>query len=174
MLYVSWGSSLPRGDKLTMAILLTPRPRLACDNFFEYIFESDPPNECNAPCRGDPSEVGGCGGPYIASTYAKDNSTFIIPAVVLSVGSWQGLGCYKSVEDTNVSKKDAGLTRFLSAIRPVLAPFSGESTPVTLLWNPALLPAKVRNSSSLASNSGGSAVRFIIYGVLDSNVLNER
>jgi hypothetical protein len=115
--------------------------------------------------------VGGCGGPYIASTYAKDNSTFIIPAVVPSVGLWQGLGCYKSVDDTNVSKKDAGdLTRFLSAIRPVLALFSGESTPVTLLWNPALLPAKIRNSSSLASNSGGSAVRFIIYGILASKV----
>jgi hypothetical protein len=45
-----------------------------------------------------------------------------------------------------------------SAIRPVLALFSRESTLGALLWSPALLPAKLRDSSSLASSSVGSAV----------------
>jgi hypothetical protein len=74
---------------------------LACDNFFEGIFESDPGDSCNKPCPGNPSEIGGCGGIEIttptASTYQKINSTFIIPTLVPSVGVWNGLGCYKSV-----------------------------------------------------------------------------
>ncbi len=100
----------------------------ACDNFFEYIFESDGNNECDVPCRGDPSEVGGCGGPYIASTYKRQNSAFIIPALVPSVGSWQGLGCYKSV-DVQMSRcrADSALV-----IRPVLVLFRSGSTLVTL------------------------------------------
>ena len=96
MLYVG---PRPRSE-IRGAVLLTSCP--ACDNFFENIFESDPNNECDAPCRGDLSEVGGCGGQYIASTYAKQNSTFIIPTPVPSVGLWQGLGCYKSVDKQNV------------------------------------------------------------------------
>jgi hypothetical protein len=79
-------------------ILLT---YLACDNFFEYIFESEPGNLCQTPCPGNPSEAGGCGGmdgfTPTASTYQKINSTFIVPALVPSVGVWNGLGCYKSV-----------------------------------------------------------------------------
>jgi hypothetical protein len=74
---------------------------LACDNFFEYIFESEPGNECETPCPGNPSEAGFCGGmdgyTPTASTYQKINSTFVIPALVPSVGLWNGLGCYKSV-----------------------------------------------------------------------------
>ena len=91
----------------------------ACDNFFERIFESmDPIVDCNAPCRGDPSEVGGCGGPYVANTYIRENSTFIIPALVPSVGLWQGLGCYKSVGvQAFRCRTDSAL-----AIRPVLSP----------------------------------------------------
>jgi hypothetical protein len=77
-------------------ILLTP---LACDNYYEYIFESDEP--CSTPCPGNPSEVGGCGGmdEWIptASTYQLINSTFVTPSLVPSVGLWNGLGCYKSV-----------------------------------------------------------------------------
>lgn len=67
----------------------------ACDNFFEQIFEST--DGCDAPCRGDPSEAGGCGGQYVASAYTKNNVTFIIPSIVPSVGQWESLGCYKSV-----------------------------------------------------------------------------
>jgi hypothetical protein len=74
----------------------------ACDNFFEYIFESDGGAEnCNTPCPGNSSEAGGCGGmegtTQLVSTYQKINSTFVIPALVPSVGLWNGLGCYKSV-----------------------------------------------------------------------------
>jgi hypothetical protein len=71
----------------------------ACDNFFEFIFESTP--GCLTPCPGAPWEAGGCGGSYdwqqFASTYHKINSTFIVPALVPSVGLWDGLGCYKLV-----------------------------------------------------------------------------
>ena len=68
----------------------------ACDNFFENIFESVPSDQCQAPCRGDASEAGGCGGSYTASTYKRDNSSdFVIPAMVESAGQWQALGCYK-------------------------------------------------------------------------------
>ena len=70
----------------------------ACDNFFEYIYESD--NVCHTPCPGDPSQVGGCGGIDdgipLASTY--QNTNFSFPSTVLSVGLWNGLGCYKSVQ----------------------------------------------------------------------------
>jgi hypothetical protein len=97
---------------------------LACDNFFEYIFESDGNNECDVPCRGDPEEVGGCGGPYIASTYMSQNSTFVIPALVPSVGLWQGLGCYTSVDvQTSRCRADSALV-----IRPVLVLFRSGST----------------------------------------------
>jgi hypothetical protein len=69
----------------------------ACDNFFEYVYESDEP--CSTPCPGNPSEVGGCGGIAdempTASTY--QNTGFSFPTTVLSVGLWNGLGCYKSV-----------------------------------------------------------------------------
>ena len=69
----------------------------ACDNFFEYIYESD--NVCDTPCPGDPSEVGGCGGIDdgipLASTYQNINFSF--PTTVLSVGLWNALGCYTSV-----------------------------------------------------------------------------
>ncbi|KAI9449281.1 hypothetical protein BJY52DRAFT_1227867 [Lactarius psammicola] len=72
----------------------------SCDNFFEHIFENVG-FSCNTPCRGNPSEVDGCGGLQDdqpkASTYQRVNSTFIIPAMVPSVGLWNGLGCYKSV-----------------------------------------------------------------------------
>ena len=70
----------------------------ACDNFFEYTYESI--NGCDTPCPGDPSEVGGCGGKEewqpLASTYQNVNFNF--PSTVLSVGLWDGLGCYKSVQ----------------------------------------------------------------------------
>ncbi|KAI9449280.1 WSC domain-containing protein [Lactarius psammicola] len=70
----------------------------SCDNFYEYIYENIP-GECNTPCPGNPSEVGGCGGKdfyqqSFASVYRKINSTFIIPALVPSVGLWNSLGCY--------------------------------------------------------------------------------
>ncbi|KAH9032994.1 WSC domain-containing protein [Lactarius pseudohatsudake] len=77
---------------------LTDGFQCSCDNFFEHIFESVPEDACNAPCPGNPSEVGGCGGKefgqQMASTYQKVNSTFIIPDLVPSVGLWNGLGCY--------------------------------------------------------------------------------
>ena len=79
-------------------IALTSLTYLACDNYFEGIYESDP-DACTTPCPGDPSEVGGCGGiDYgvpTASTYQKINSTFVTPTLVPSVGLWNGLGCYK-------------------------------------------------------------------------------
>jgi hypothetical protein len=82
-------------------IALTLLTYLACDNYYEYIFESDPGSSCASPCPGDPSEVGGCGGMELwiptASTYQLINSTFITPSLVPSVGLWNGLGCYKSV-----------------------------------------------------------------------------
>ncbi|KAH8985362.1 WSC domain-containing protein [Lactarius akahatsu] len=69
----------------------------SCDNFFEHVFENVGPT-CNTPCRGNPSEVGGCGGfddgQPKASSYERINSTFVIPALVPSVGLWNGLGCY--------------------------------------------------------------------------------
>jgi hypothetical protein len=71
----------------------------ACDNYFEYIFESEPGNACETPCPGNPSEAGFCGGmdgsTPTASTYQKINSTFVTPSLVPSVGLWNGLGCYK-------------------------------------------------------------------------------
>ncbi|KAI9439171.1 WSC domain-containing protein [Lactarius indigo] len=80
---------------------LTDGFQCSCDNFFEHIFESVPDGACNVPCPGNPSELGGCGGKELgqqmASAYQKVNSTFIIPALVPSVGLWNGLGCYKSV-----------------------------------------------------------------------------
>ena len=73
----------------------------ACDDYFEYTFESEP-GVCNMPCPGNPAEIGGCGGmeglTAIASTYLKINSTFVVPALVPSVGLWDALGCYKLVE----------------------------------------------------------------------------
>ncbi len=87
-------------------IALTLLTYLVCDNFFEHVFENVGFSSCNKPCPGNPSEVGGCGGEQdgqpMASTYQKVNSTFIIPALVPSVGLWNGLGCYKSV-DANLS-----------------------------------------------------------------------
>jgi hypothetical protein len=83
-------------------ITLTFLTYSACDNFFEYIFESEG-YSCGTqtPCPGNPSEAGGCGGMEdwtpTASTYQKINSNFIVPALVPSVGLWNGLGCYKSV-----------------------------------------------------------------------------
>jgi hypothetical protein len=72
---------------------------LACDNYFEYIFELT--SDCLTPCPGVSYEAGGCGGSYdlqqFASIYQKINSNFIIPALVPSVGLWDGLGCYKLV-----------------------------------------------------------------------------
>ncbi|KAN0133552.1 WSC domain containing protein [Lactarius tabidus] len=68
----------------------------SCDNYFENIFESV--SGCLTPCPGAPWEAGGCGGSYdsqqFASTYQLINSTFIVPALVPSVGLWDGLGCY--------------------------------------------------------------------------------
>ncbi|KAH9023807.1 WSC domain-containing protein [Lactarius hengduanensis] len=68
----------------------------SCDNYFESIFESVSDSSCNTPCPGNPLEVGGCGGKElnnpVASTYRKINAT--IPALVPSVGLWNGLGCY--------------------------------------------------------------------------------
>ena len=89
--------SMPTRKEITQTLLTY----LACDNYFEGIFESEPGNECNTPCPGNPSEVGGCGGKEgstpLASTYQKINSTFVTPVLVPSVGLWNGLGCYKSV-----------------------------------------------------------------------------
>lgn len=115
-------------------------------------------NECGVPCRGDSSEEGGCGGPYAASTYVRQNSTFIIPSPVPSVGLWQGLGCYKSVDGYQHLDVDCGTNSASLVIRLVLALFSEQSTLVTLLWSPALPHAKLRDSSSPASNSAGNAV----------------
>ncbi len=75
---------------------------LACDNFFENIFENFG-GGCDTPCPGDHSEVYGCGGQQqwqpLASTYQNRqlNANFIIPTPVPSVGLWKGLGCYTSV-----------------------------------------------------------------------------
>ncbi|KAH8991415.1 WSC domain-containing protein [Lactarius hatsudake] len=70
----------------------------SCDNFFEHIFESEADFWCNTPCPGNPLEVGGCGGNFnwqqMASTYYNPNTNFIVPALVPSVGLWNGLGCY--------------------------------------------------------------------------------
>ena len=67
----------------------------ACDDFFEYIFESD--IGCTTPCPGNPSEI--CGGleygTQVASVY--QNLNFNFPTTVTSVGLWNGLGCYTSV-----------------------------------------------------------------------------
>ncbi len=74
---------------------------LACDNFFEHVFENIP--VCDTPCTGDPSEKGFCGGLVVyqplASTYQNRqlNANFFIPTMVPSVGLWKGLGCYTSV-----------------------------------------------------------------------------
>ncbi|KAH9032990.1 hypothetical protein EDB85DRAFT_1890429 [Lactarius pseudohatsudake] len=77
---------------------LTDGFQCTCDNFFENIFEVWGNNAqaypCNTPCPGDPHEKVGCGGQYLASTYQKVNSTFIVPIFVPSVGLWNGLGCY--------------------------------------------------------------------------------
>ncbi|KAI9449273.1 WSC domain-containing protein [Lactarius psammicola] len=77
---------------------LTNGFQCSCDNFFENIFESESDFWCNAPCPGNPSEVGGCGGKVnwqsVASTYYNPSVTIIIPALVPSVGLWDGLGCY--------------------------------------------------------------------------------
>ena len=77
---------------------LTLLTYLACDNFFESVYQSDP-SSCETPCPGDPSEVGGCGGNDLwiptASTYQNINFSF--PTTVLSVGLWNALGCYTSV-----------------------------------------------------------------------------
>ncbi|KAI9449274.1 hypothetical protein BJY52DRAFT_1227860 [Lactarius psammicola] len=70
---------------------LTDGFQCSCDNFFEYIFESDP-GSCNTPCPGNPLEVGGCGGMELstplASTYQRVDFTF--PALVPSVGQGRG------------------------------------------------------------------------------------
>ena len=77
-------------------ITLTLLTYLACDNYFQGIFESDPSDQCETPCSGDPSEAGGCGGFETISTYQQINSTFVVPTLVPSVGLWNGLGCYTS------------------------------------------------------------------------------
>ncbi|KAH9032999.1 WSC domain-containing protein [Lactarius pseudohatsudake] len=67
----------------------------SCGNFFDNYYEDVGLSSCSSwPCNGDPSEVGGCGGLYAASMYQRINSNFIIPALVPSVGLWNGLGCY--------------------------------------------------------------------------------
>ena len=67
----------------------------ACDDFFEYFYESD--QDCHTPCPGNPSEF--CGGiegeTPIASVYQNVNYNF--PITVTSIGLWNGLGCYRSV-----------------------------------------------------------------------------
>ena len=81
-------------------VALTLLTYSACDNFFESIFENLG-DSCDTPCPGNPSEVDGCGGIEdtvpLASIYEKIDSSFVIPALVPSVGLWNGLGCYKSV-----------------------------------------------------------------------------
>ena len=66
------------------------------------------PGACNAPCRGNWAEVGGCGGQYFASVYTntENNANFVIPAMVSSVGQWDGLGCYKSVDEQRILMQD--------------------------------------------------------------------
>jgi hypothetical protein len=95
----------------------------ACDNFFEYIFESDGGAEnCNTPCPGNSSEAGGCGGmegtTQLVSTYQKINSTFVIPALVPSVGLWNGLGCYNDSVSARALqvRVDAGNTTVESCV----------------------------------------------------------
>ena len=82
-------TSTPKASELTSLTYL------ACDNFFEFIYESD--GACYMTCPGNPSEI--CGGVDdgipIISAYQKPNFSF--PATVTSAGLWNGLGCYKSV-----------------------------------------------------------------------------
>ena len=74
---------------------LTSLTYLACDNFFEFIYESD--QACNTPCPGNPSEI--CGGMelWMPIISAYTNLNFSFPATVISAGLWNGLGCYTSV-----------------------------------------------------------------------------
>jgi len=102
---------------------LTNGTQCSCDNFFEYIYESDGGAEsCNTPCPGDPSEAGGCGGiqqsTLLVSTYQKINSTFIVPALVPSVGLWNGLGCYNDSVSARALqvRLDAGNTTVESCV----------------------------------------------------------
>ena len=79
-----------------LVVAVQPAP-----NLFEYIFEEAgngaQGGPCNKPCSGlDPNDDIFCGGLYMASVYEKENSGFVIPALVPSVGLWNGLGCYKS------------------------------------------------------------------------------
>ncbi|KAI9449279.1 WSC domain-containing protein [Lactarius psammicola] len=100
---------------------LTDGFQCSCDNFFEYVFESLP-GSCNTPCSGNPSEVGGCGGKYdsqrLASPYQRINSTFVIPALVPSVGQWNGLGCYNDSTSARALqvRVDAGITTVESCV----------------------------------------------------------
>ncbi|KAI0263603.1 WSC domain-containing protein [Gloeopeniophorella convolvens] len=97
---------------------LTDGFQCSCDNFFEHILESTGNDECDAPCRGNPAEQGGCGGAFRASVYTRENSTFIIPALVESVGPWEALGCYNDSTSARALEVriDAGNTTVESCV----------------------------------------------------------
>ena len=114
-------------------IALTLLTCSACDNYFEYIFESEPGNLCETPCPGNPLEAGGCGGmdgfTPTASTYIKNNLTFITPALVPSLGLWDVLGCYKLAMYTYSD----GSADTVSVIQSAPVLFKSGSTPATPL-----------------------------------------
>ncbi|KAI0263600.1 hypothetical protein BC834DRAFT_303942 [Gloeopeniophorella convolvens] len=65
---------------------LTDGFQCSCDNFYEFILENVGNSACDTPCRGNSSELGGCGGPFIASVYQNMNVNVVIPSLVQSVG----------------------------------------------------------------------------------------
>ncbi|KAI0263595.1 hypothetical protein BC834DRAFT_971278 [Gloeopeniophorella convolvens] len=97
---------------------LTDGFQCSCDNFYEFILESVGTNECDAPCRGNPSEQGGCGGDTRASIYQNSNATVIIPALVESTGQWKTLGCYNDSTSARAlhARVDAGNTTVESCV----------------------------------------------------------
>ena len=116
----------------------------ACDNYFEYIFESVP--GCLTPCPGAPWEAGGCGGSYdsqqFATIYQLINSTFVTPSLVPSVGLWNGLGCYKLVNAHVLQCHTDDVSVIQSA--PVLS--RSRSMLGAPPWNHVLPRAKARDS----------------------------
>ncbi|KAH9173154.1 WSC domain-containing protein [Lactarius sanguifluus] len=131
---------------------------LACDNFFEFIFESVP-GSCDTPCSGNPLEVGGCGGKAgwqrLASPYQRINSTFVIPALVPSVGLWNGLGCYNDSVNARALqvRVDAGQTTVKSCVAACQA--QGFSLAGVEFGRECWCGSQLQHGSKFFSNSDG-------------------